>query len=226
MTIEELNALLNGSGKDVKHEDNQIDYDKLAEALGSKFDLKKKSDTKPDDDDDEDDVKGKKFDAKNESKQEIKRSDEIKTTAKAIADARDFLGSVDKTIEDNPAHFGSSAKYIIGKLESLTKNDDDIARANEYRKALIDLWIENKTNLDLLPDDQKIELREYEMLSESARREKSVQFWKIIKTGIAIANAQRKAELIKAGKNVQGISNAESRLAAFLRGNKKEEEKE
>ena len=72
----------------------------------------------------------------------------------------------------------------MGLIASRTKNDTDVIRANEYRAALLDTWLEKKENIDTLPASLKEEARKYLALSDVAKREQSAKYWTIVDTGI------------------------------------------
>lgn len=210
MTIEELQALITKPAEKTETKAPEIDYDKLAEALIKKGAPAKKDDEEVD-----------------ESVIEKAKKDEAASTAEknkinSVAGAVKFLNGLDKITTENQDMFGTTAKFVLSKLEDITSKDDVLTKANEYRKSMIDLWIEKQANLDLLSPEMKSEMLEYKSLSDSAKKDKSSQYWKIIDTGITIANANRKAELLRKGKSAGTTDDAE-RMRAFLSGKKKED---
>lgn len=209
MTIEELQALITKPAEKTETKTTEIDYDKLAAAL-----IKQGTPAKKEEEVDE-------------SVLEKAKKDEAAATAEknkinSVAGAVKFLNGLEKLTTDNQDMFGSTTKFVLSKLEDITSKDDMLTKANEYRKSMIDLWVEKQANLDLLSPEMKTEMLEYKGLSDSAKKEKSAQYWKIIDTGITIANANRKAELLRKGKNAGTTDDAE-RMRAFLSGKKKED---
>lgn len=211
MTIEELQALITKPAEKTETKTPEIDYDKLAEALAKKITPSKKPDDEKDDESIIDKAKKDEADATTE-----------KNKINSVAGAVKFLNGLDKVTTENQDMFGTTAKFVLSKLEDITSKDDVLTKANEYRKSMIDLWIEKQANLDLLSPEMKSEMLEYKSLSDSAKKDKSSQYWKIIDTGITIANANRKAELLRKGKSAGTTDDAE-RMRAFLSGKKKED---
>ena len=131
----------------------------------------------------DDDSKNKKI--LEEARELQKQQEEKRRSDDAIAAAVKFNSGLDTLVKDNVELFGGEhAKIVLGLLATRTKSESDVVRANEYRAALLDIWLEQKDNVDILPESLKSKADQYLGLTEVAKRERSAEFWEIVDVGL------------------------------------------
>ncbi len=186
---------------------DQEDLDKIRDLVTGVVDDKLKShgnnDGDPKNNNDDDDIIAKAQKAAAEDAAN-------KARESAIANSVKFNGMVHSFVKENAEAFGGViGEKLMEILTNNTKNENEVDRANEFRKNLIDQFIQLQANIDNLPDGSKAEIEHYRGLTEADKRAQSAKYWTVIESGLEINKQMKKAKQIAIANSAGSSSNRE-----------------
>lgn len=115
-----------------------------------------------------------------------------------MMDAFKFNSLLKDFLKDNKDFLPDTLEDIINILEAKTYAND-IEKAQELKRAVIEQYIKNQANIDLLPDSLKSKAEKYAGLTTKEKLEQAPNFYDIVETGIHTAKNVKKAEAIGKG---------------------------
>lgn len=126
--------------------------------------------------------------AKNSEEQEKQR----------MMDAFKFNSLLPDFLKDNKDFLPENLEDILNILQAKTYGSD-VEKAQELKRAVIEQYIKNQANIDLLPDTLKAKAEKYSGLTTKEKLEQAPNFYDIVETGIHTAKNVKKAEAIEKG---------------------------
>ena len=126
--------------------------------------------------------------AKNSEEQEKQR----------MMDAFKFNSLLPDFLKDNKDFLPENLEDILNILQAKTYGSD-VEKAQELKRAVIEQYIKNQANIDLLPDTLKAKAEKYAGLTTKEKLEQAPNFYDIVETGIHTAKNVKKAEAIEKG---------------------------
>lgn len=194
MNEEQMNAFLAKIGGLI---DNKLaDYDaklkaeaKEAEAARKKAeaDAKKKAD--------EDDAL-KKAEDEVLKKRAAKTAEELEK--EKYLEAFKWNSTIGDFLKANAEYLPENLADIINVLQAKTYSND-VEKAQELKRAVVEQYIKNQANLDILPDSLKAKAEKFAGFTTKEKLERAPDFYDIVETGIHTAKNIKKAEAVEKG---------------------------
>jgi len=124
---------------------------------------------------------------------------EAKAREEEIASTVRFNDNIMDTIKECTGMFADTLPEALQNIDA-SNGGDELQRANEKRKTVIDAFIKLQDNLDLLPEKHKNMANEYSKLSTVEKIKQSGKFYDIIEVGKAAFKQKLKAEALQKEK--------------------------
>lgn len=115
-----------------------------------------------------------------------------------MMDAFKFNSLLGDFLKDNKDYLPENLADIINILQAKTYGSD-VEKAQELKRAVIEQYIKNQANIDLLPDTLKAKAEKYAGFTTKEKLEQAPNFYDIVETGIHTAKNVKKAEAIQKG---------------------------
>lgn len=128
-----------------------------------------------------------------EAKKGLKEEADSKRERSELENAIKFNMNIAKFVEDNDKVLPAEAKKIIETVNGKSYSSEE-DKANDFRKALIESFIEKQENIDVLPSSQKEQVEAFKSLTEDEKAKQSSKFWGIVDVGAAQKVMLRRAD--------------------------------
>lgn len=132
-----------------------------------------------------------------------------------IQESVKFNLSVSKFVEDNKSLLPDEAAKILATVATKTFKDEN-EKANTVRQSLLDSFLSQKENIDVLTAPMKARAESYKALAESDKLRKSSEFWELVETGAALKQLSRKAEALNRANGISPGGSSDVIQSKFL----------
>lgn len=110
-----------------------------------------------------------------------------------------FASTVKDFLKDNKNFLPENLEAIINILEAKTYGSD-IEKETELKRAIIEQYVKEQKNLDLLPDHLRSKAEKYAGFTTKEKMDSAADYYDIVETGIHTAKNIKKVEAVeKAG---------------------------
>lgn len=103
-------------------------------------------------------------------------------------------------LANNAEYLPENLADIINVLEAKTYTDD-VEKAQELKRAVVEQYIKHQENIEILPDSLKAKAEKYAGFTTKEKLETAPEYYDIVETGIHTAKNIKKAEAIEKGGN-------------------------
>jgi len=145
------------------------------------------------------------------AEEEVKRRKEAKN-AKELEKERylaafKWNATIKDFLKENKEFLPENLEDIINVLEAKTYAND-VEKAQELKRAVVEQYIKNQANIDILPESLKAKAEKYSGFTTKEKLERAPDFYDIVETGIHTAKNIKKAEAIEKSGNIGGEKDA------------------
>lgn len=151
--------------------------------------------------------------AKEDAKKKAEEDDALKAAEKKVLEAKaaktnedlekermmnafKFNSTMKEFLKNNKDFLPENMEDILNILEA--KNySSDVEKSQELKRAIVEQYIKNQANLDMLPDGLKSKAEKFAGFTTKEKLERAPDFYDIVETGIHTAKNIKKAEAIE-----------------------------
>ena len=135
-----------------------------------------------------------------------------------MLNAYKFASTIKEFIDTNRKYLPDNTEDLINILQGKTYASD-VEKAQELKRAIVEQYIKEQKNLDMLPEHLKTKAEKYAGLSTKEKLEQADNFYDIVETGIHTEkNIKKFEEMQKGGSGSQSgnaVSDYESKMLKF-----------
>lgn len=181
----------------------------LIEKRISAYDEKRKEEDTKRKSEEESKKKSDEVDSLKQAEEEVKKRHAAKNAEdlekERFLEAFKWNSTIKDYLKDNKEYLPENLEDIINILSAKTYAND-IEKAQELKRAVVEQYIKSQENLDILPDSLKAKAEKYAGFTTKEKLDRALDYYDIVETGIHTAKNIKKAEAIeKSG----GIPSAE-----------------
>lgn len=141
-------------------------------------------------------------DALKSAEEEVKKRKAEKTQAdmekERFLEAVKWNAGLNDFLTNNAEYLPENLADIIKVLEAKTYTDD-VEKAQELKRAVVEQYIKHQENIDILPESLKSKAEKYAGFTTKEKLETAPDYYDIVETGIHTAKNIKKAEAIEKG---------------------------
>lgn len=211
MDPKQMEQLMQGIGKLIDDKLNAYDDKRKSEEEEAKKKAEEEAKKKAEDDD-----------ALKKAEEEVKKRNAQKTQEELqkerFLDAFKYNSTIKEFLKNNRDYLPENLEDIINILDAKVYKDD-LEKAQELKRAVVEQYIKKQENLDMLPDSLKAKAEKYAGFTTKEKLDRALDFYDIVETGIHTAKNIKKVEALqKSGDGAQtddAVQNYENKMLEF-----------
>ena len=139
-------------------------------------------------------------DALKKAEDEVRKKKEAKTAEELekerFLEAFKWNSTIGDFLKENKEYLPENLEDIINILQAKTYAND-LEKAQELKRAVVEQYIKTQSNLDILPESLKAKAEKYAGFTTKEKLERAPDFYDIVETGIHTAKNIKKAEAVE-----------------------------